>query len=158
MSDCRFRGVHENIIIFGDPSETQGRPIGDPLETDMSDRRPIRDLDMFHLRQTCLIGDPSETSTCYIGDLNMLHWTPTCLIGDPSKISSIAMLHRRLTCYIGDWHVCLETHQIPTCPISNWHSPLETDMPVETHRTPACMRSPIGILTHIYLNVCLFFL
>ena len=36
-------------------------PIGDPSETDMPDRRPIRDLDMLHQRP---IGDrhaPSET-------------------------------------------------------------------------------------------------
>ena len=39
-------GVHENIIIFEDLSETQQRPIcliGDPLETNTLDQRPIRD-------------------------------------------------------------------------------------------------------------------
>ena len=38
------------------------RPFGDPLENDMSDRRP-----------TCLIGDPSDT--------DMTDWRPTYLIG-----------------------------------------------------------------------------
>ena len=49
-----------NIIIIEDPSET-----------DMPDRRPIRDLDMLHQRLTCPIGDPSETKMLHrrhIGD------------------------------------------------------------------------------------------
>ena len=71
-------GVDENIIIIGDISETHRRPtflIGEPLETDMSDRRPIGDrhacseTNMPDRRPTCLIGDPLET--------DMPDWRPT---------------------------------------------------------------------------------
>ena len=53
-------------------SETHWRPIRDPSETNTPDRRLITDLDMLHLRPTCLSRD-----------LNMLHRRPTCLIEDP---------------------------------------------------------------------------
>ena len=41
--DFRILGVHENIFTIGDSPETHWRPIRDPLETDMPDRRPIGD-------------------------------------------------------------------------------------------------------------------
>ena len=62
-----FKRVHENIVIIGDPSETDmpdRRPtwlLGDQSETDMPDWRPVGD-------ETCLIRDPLET--------NMPHWRP----------------------------------------------------------------------------------
>ena len=90
------------------------RPIGDLSETDMSDQRPSGDLDMLHLRLTCLIEDLNMLHRRSIRDLVLLHWRPTCLIGDPSKTS---------TCYIGDQHAWSETHQRPG------HATSETDMP-----------------------------
>ena len=41
-------------------------------------------------------------------------------------------------------------HWRPTCPIGYQHAPLETDMPVETHWRPRCLRSPIRIHTHMF--------
>ena len=41
--DFRILGVHENIFTIGDSPETHWRPIRDPLETDMPDRRLIGD-------------------------------------------------------------------------------------------------------------------
>ena len=54
----------------------------------------------------------------------MLHRRRTCLIGDPSETS---------TCFIEDRHA--------------WS---------DSHTRPACLRSPIEILTHISLNIYLF--
>ena len=42
-------------------SKTYQRPIRDPSETNMPERRPIGEIDMPHWRPTCLIGDPLET-------------------------------------------------------------------------------------------------
>ena len=81
-----LKRVNKNIIIIGDPLETH--------------QRTIRDLSETHRRPTCLIGDPSETSTCFSRDLDMPDWRP---IGD------LDMFHQRPTCFIGD--------------------PLETNMP-----------------------------
>ena len=61
-------------------------------------------LSETHRRLTCLIWDPSKTSTCFIGD-----WHVT---------SETNMPDQRL---IGDWHVTLmtdmpvKTHRRPTC-------------------------------------------
>ena len=66
------------------------KTIGDPSETDMPYRRPIRDL---------------HTSL----ETNMPHWRPTCLIGNPSETN---MPHRRPTCLIGDQHASSETHTV----------------------------------------------
>ena len=71
-----FYRVHKNIIIIGDPSET-----------DMLDRRPIGDHNLLHQRPTGLIGD-----------LNMLHPKPTCFIKYPLETD---MPDRRTT---GDQH------------------------------------------------------
>ena len=80
MENQPLKRVHENIIIIGDLSETHRRPkflIGDPSETNMPDRRPIRDRHASsdsHRRPTFLIGDqPATVET---------HWRRTCLIGD----------------------------------------------------------------------------
>ena len=49
--------------LIGDLSENDISLIRNPLETDMNNQRPIRDLnasvetDMYHQRPTCLIGD-----------------------------------------------------------------------------------------------------
>ena len=93
--------VHENIIIIRHLWETNQRPRHAKSETNMSDRRPIKDLhapvvtDIPHWRPTYLIGDPSETSKCFIGD--------------PSETD---MPHRRP---IWNQHAPWETHWIPTC-------------------------------------------
>ena len=81
--------------------ETHQRPIGDPSETDM-------------------FGNPSETSTCFIGDRHAsskTHRKPTCLTRDPSATD---MPDRRPR------HVSSETHLKPTCLIKNLP---EIDMP-----------------------------
>ena len=78
------------------------RPQHASSETNMPDQRPIRDLNILHQRLTCLIGDPSKFSICYIEDLDMLQRRPTCLIRDPSEIS---------TFFIRDQHAWSETHQ-----------------------------------------------
>ena len=56
-------------------------------------RRPIGDLLEAHRRPTCLIGDPTENSTCFIGD-NIPHQRRTCLIGDPSETDMPAESNR----------------------------------------------------------------
>ena len=67
-------------------------PIGDPSETDNSDRRPIVDRHA-----------PSET--------NMPYQRPTCSIGyRHARLEN----HKRPTCPIGDRHVCGD-HRKPTC-------------------------------------------
>ena len=86
---------HKNIIIIetyrrlvGDLSETHRRQIyliGDPSETDMSDRRPMGD------RHASL-----ETRR-----------RPTCLSRDQNALSKT---HRRPISLIGDQHVSSETH------------------------------------------------
>ena len=74
----------------------------------MPDWRPIGDHDMLHQRLTCLIGDQSETLTCFIEDQqasSKTHWRPTCLIREPPEtdmpdwrpIGDLNMLHRRRT-------------------------------------------------------------
>ena len=72
-----FFRVHENIIIIGDPSET-----------DVPDRRPRQASSETHLRPTCPIGDrtdlletgmPNQNPTC------MSNRRATCLIEDPSE-------------------------------------------------------------------------
>ena len=74
-----FLGVHKNIFNIGDLSETYWRPIvdlaethqrptcfiGDPLETDIPDRRPQYASLETHWRLTC----PSKTE--------ILGWRPT---------------------------------------------------------------------------------
>ena len=119
----RFFRVHDNIIIIIYPSETYRRPIGDVCmlhwrprhaspETKMHDRRPIG--------SRYATWETGMSDWRPINDLNMLSWRLTCLITDPSKTS---------TCYIGEQHAWLETHQRQTCPIRNWHFPSETNMP-----------------------------
>ena len=77
----------------------------------MPDWRPIKDrhaplvTDIPHVRLKCLIGDPLETSTCFI-------------MGTPLKPTD--MPHRRPFL---NRHATSETHL-------NRHAPLETDMPV----------------------------
>ena len=49
----------------------------------MPDRKPIKDLDILRRRPTCLIGDPSKTSTCFTGHRHAwseTHRRPTCPI------------------------------------------------------------------------------
>ena len=98
-------------------------------------------------RLTCLIGDPSETSTCFIGDQHAWSETSTCFIWnqiawsethwkprhatletnmpDWRPIKDLDMLYLRPTCQIGgNRHAWLETHQRPK------HATLETNMPV----------------------------
>ena len=70
--------------------ETNRRPIGDKLET--------------HQRQTCLIGDSSETV--------MSDQRPTCLIRDQPVWSEI---RQRLSCFIWDPSETDMPHQRPTC-------------------------------------------
>ena len=78
-------------------------------------------LSETHRRPTCIIGDPLETSTCFIGDRYapsetvMLDWRP-----------------------IRDRSVPSETNIPFWRPIGERHAPLETDMPVKTHRRPTC--------------------
>ena len=73
-------GVHINIIIIGDLSET-----------DMPDRRPIRDLDMPHRRLKCPIGVRDACSeTCR---------RPTCvqsLIGISTHLNILIFIHFQL--------------------------------------------------------------
>ena len=88
------------LLLF----ETYRLPIGDPLEIDIPDLRPIWDQHAL-FKATCLIGDPSETDmsdqrpTCLIEDQNawlenkMPGRRPTCLIKNPSET---------LTCLIRD--------------------------------------------------------
>ena len=66
--------VYENIIIIGVSSETSRRPIGDPSETDLPDRRFIRDRHAWsetNRRPTCLIGDRHASS-----ETDMSDWRP----------------------------------------------------------------------------------
>ena len=135
----------------------------------MPDYRHIRGHDMPHRRLTCLIVDPSEANmpnmkrTCLIGDLDMFHLRPKCLIRDPLETN---MPYRRPTYLIGNGDP-LGTdipHQRLTCPIRDQYAPcikdrsaqLGTNMHVDTHRRPTCLQSPIGILTHIYINILSF--
>ena len=60
-----------------------------------------------------------------IGDLSETH------MPDRKPIGDLEMIQRRLTCPIGDWHA--------------WS---------EAHRRPTCLRSLIGISTH--LNILIF--
>ena len=75
---------------------------------------------------------------------------------------------------IGERHALSETHipnRRPTCLIQDPHAwsesrdPTEIDMPLETHRRPTRLRSPIGVQSkHIYSNMlflyalCLIFI
>ena len=86
-------GVHENISIIGDLSETHRRPIGDSHAWSETHQRPQH-----------------ASSETYMPD-----WRPTCLIGDPSQ----------------------------------------SDM---THRRPTCLRSQIGISTHLNIIIFIYFL
>ena len=108
-------------------SYTHRRPIGDPSETSVCF---IGDLDMLHQRPKCMTGDPS--------DLDMLHGRPACLIGDPSMTS---------TCFLGDWHAWSQTHQRPRLatlennmpdwrPIKDRHAPSVTDI---SHQKLTCL-------------------
>ena len=112
--------------LIGDPSETSTCVIGDQhawskthrrpwhpkLETDMPDRRLIKDrhapsvTDIPHRRLTSLIRYPSVTSTCFI---MVTHLKPTFSIGDPSETD---MPRRRP---IWNRHAQSETHWRPTC-------------------------------------------
>ena len=79
IKNIGFYGVHENIIIM--------KTIGDPYPYAWSEShwRPkclIGALSETHRGPTYLIGDPLETSTCFIGDLNMF-------------IRDLDMLHQR---------------------------------------------------------------
>ena len=50
-------------------------------------------------------------------------------------------------------HASSETdmpHRTPTCPFRDRHAPSEP------HWRPTCLQSPIGVLTHIYLNILIF--
>ena len=76
--------VHENIIIIGDPSKTHQKPIGDPSQTNMHDRRTRHassETYMPHRRLTSLIGDPSET--------DILHRRQTCPIQDQHSFGDL---------------------------------------------------------------------
>ena len=102
-------------------SETHQRStclIGDQLETDKSDRRPVGDRHASsetRQRPTCLIEDQHAWS-----EPNMPDRRRTCLIGDPLETN---LLDRRsirdpLETDMPDWrpqHASLETHK-PTCP------------------------------------------
>ena len=68
---------------------------------------------------------------------------------DRKPIRNLDMPHRRLTCLIGDPSETDIPDRRPTYPIGDQHVPSETDMPVETHRSPTCLLTPIGIMTHI---------
>ena len=104
------------------------RPIGDPSETHRRPTSLIGYLNMLHRRLTGLIGD-----------LDMLHRRPTCLIGAHRRPRHAKS--KTLTCYIGDRHDLLETHQRPQ------HASLETNMPDRRpikdldmlHRRPTCL-------------------
>ena len=85
------------------------RPFGDPLESDMPDQRPIRDLSETYRIPTCLTGDPSEILICVIrvpSETNMPDRRPTCPIGDQHAPSQTDMPHQRRTFTIGDRHAC----------------------------------------------------
>ena len=89
-----FLLVHKNIIIIGDPSET-----------DMPDWRPIGDLNMLHQRLACLIGDLDMLHWRHQHAYSETHWKPTYLIGEPQEthmpdrrpIGDLNMLHWRPT-------------------------------------------------------------
>ena len=70
---------------MGDLAENNQRLIGDPLETDRSDRRP-----------TCLIRDPLETD---IPDRNMYDWSLIKLVG-----LRYGMLVSYEACWSPMWH------------------------------------------------------
>ena len=105
--------VQENIITIGELSETHRRPIRDPLET--------------HRRPTFLIGNPLETVIPDRRPIRDRHaWSethrrPTCLIGDTSKTD---MPDQRP---LEDWHASSETHRRPTCLIGGRHASSGTD-------------------------------
>ena len=81
--------VHENMIIIYTMII-----IGDPLETNMPDWVPIRDLEMLHRRPICLIREPLETymshrwTKCPINDRHPY--------GDPSETHMPAESDRNL--------------------------------------------------------------
>ena len=56
-----LKRVHENIIIIGDPLETN-MPDREPIQY-LSETywRPFRDISEAYRRPKCLVGDPSET-------------------------------------------------------------------------------------------------
>ena len=89
--------------------ETRRRPQHAKSETDMPDQRPIEDqhaplvTDFPHRRLSCLIRDPSETSTCFIGDpskTDMPHRRPIWNRHAPSDT------HRRQTCLLVSDEAC----------------------------------------------------
>ena len=112
-------------------SETNRRPIGDPLQTRMSDWRPIGEQHAWsetHRIPISLIGER------HVGDSSekdMSDWRPTCLIR-----------------YQYAW---LETHRRPTCLIRHvqwvsneaWHSPMR-HASLRWVSDQAC-RSPMGL-------------
>ena len=99
-------------------------------KNNLSDRRPIRNLDMLHRRLIYPIGDQHAWSET--------HQRPTCPIVDR---------HAWLEKHRRPQHASLVTHLKPTCPIRD---PSETNMPrrgpiwnqhapSETHWIPTCL-------------------
>ena len=146
------------ICLIGDPSETLTLYIGDQhawSENNMTDRRPIEDLDMLHQRTACLIRDLSKTSTCFIGDRHAWsethqrpqHATSETNMPDrrPIKDRHAPMVtdipHQRLTCLIknlSETSTCFigdpsKSNMPHWRPIWNRHAPLET------HKRPTCL-------------------
>ena len=82
--------VHENIINIGDPLETDmpdRRPIGDPSENDMPVWRPMGDLDMLHQRTIWNRHAPSKTDMpdrqpIEVSDVSpQAYWSPMGHVG-----------------------------------------------------------------------------
>ena len=71
---------------------------------------------------------------------------PTCLIEDQHAWSKTNMPDRRPTCLIWDRHAWSETD---IAWLETDGPPSEIDMPVETHLSLTCLRSPVRI-THLF--------
>ena len=106
-------------------------------------------LSETHRRPTCLIGDPSDTSLCFIWDLDMLYRRPRQASSETSTVTCfiryLNILYRwpwhtsseTSTCFSGDldilhWrpqHASSKIHLRPTCLIGDQHVWTETDIP-----------------------------
>ena len=146
------------ICLIGDPLETSTCYIEDwhawsvthqkldmlHWRTDMPDRRPINDLNILHQRPTCLIRDPSKTSTCYIGGRHAwseINQRPTCPIGNWHSPSETDMPDWRPIGDLDSQNASLDTSMPDQRTIGEQHAPLVTYIP---HRRQTCLCIPIG--------------